>query len=117
MDINFGAGGVANCVLSPPYICPGKEHITNNYISKISDISESKSISINNEILISSVIKDIKKISYLKNKTPKTIKKWLNQHYSIIEDYCIINGEQLMYDTKLEKCDINVNEIYSYVFS
>ena len=117
MDINFGEGGVANCVLSPPYICPGKEHITNNYISKISDISETKSVSIENELVISDVIKDIKKISYVKSKNPQMIKKWINKHYSIIDDYCVVSGSSLLFNTKLENCNINPSQKYIIMYS
>lgn len=117
MDINFGEGGVANCVLSPPFICPGKEHITNNYISKISDISDAKSVSIQNEILISNVINEIPKISFLKSKNPSIIKKWLNKHYSIIEDYCVLEGSELLFNSKLKNCNIKFDQNYIILYS
>ena len=117
MDINFGEGGVANCVLSPPFICPGKEHITNNYISKISDISDAKSVSIQNEILISNVINEIPKISVIKSKNPSIIKKWLNKHYSIIEDYCVLEGSELLFNNKLKNCNIKFDQNYIILYS
>lgn len=117
MDINFGEGGVANCVLSPPYICQGKEHITNNYISKISDLSESKSMSIDNEITISNYIKDIKNIIYVKGNSPTSLKKWIHKHYSIIDDYCIVNGYMLINENKLKKCNIYPHQKYIIMYS
>lgn len=117
MDINFGEGGVANCVLSPPYICKGKEHITNNYISKISDISDSKSLSIDNEITISNYIKDINKIIYVNGNNKNTLKRWIHKHYSIIDDYCIINGYMLMNQDKLKKCNIYPHQKYIIMYS
>lgn len=117
MDINFGEGGVANCVLSPPYICSGKEHITSNYISKISDLSESKMLSIDNEIAISNYIKDIKNIVYVKGKSPSNLKKWIHKHFSIIDDYCIVNGYMLINQKKLEKCNIYPHQKYIIMYS
>lgn len=117
MDINFGEGGVANCVLSPPYICQGKEHITNNYISKISDLSESKSMSIENEITISNYIKDIKNIEYVKGNSQISLQKWIHKHYSIIDDYCIVDGYMLINESKLQKCNIYPHLKYIIMYS
>lgn len=103
MKINHGSGGVAKCVLSPPYNCTKKKY-DSNYISKISELKLSNLIVLNNEIKISNIL----------NKNKKN-KKSLNKYLSLVVDSCnFLNNKKKKIS---KKCKLKKNVKYNVLYS
>ena len=107
-NINYGEGGAASCVLVPPFNCQGRNY-DNNYVSKLASISNSGiKETIERELILSKIIKENKSKS----------KKWINDKFILIDDYCILNNdENSIGELKSRGCKINYNEKYIVLYS
>jgi serine/threonine protein kinase len=98
MEINYGSGGSANCVLVPPFNCKKRKY-NNNYVSKIAKFTTKEEINlITNEIRIG---------KFLKNKK-------LDKYFVLVTDHC--NLKKSKYKT-LKKCNLDKKSNYKILYS
>ena len=98
MEINYGSGGSANCVLVPPFNCKKRKY-NKNYVSKIAKFTTKEEINIiNNEIRIGKFIKD----------------KKLDKYFVLVTDHC--NLKKSKYKT-LKKCNLDKKSNYKILYS
>jgi serine/threonine protein kinase len=82
MDIDYGTGGTASCVLSPPFNCNGRNYNT-DYISKLVEDSSRNKLILANELRISNYL--IRKIN----------KATLEKYCAVVVDSCVVNSNQI----------------------
>ena len=82
MDIDYGTGLTASCVLIPPFNCNGRKY-NSNYISKLVENNEDNKFLLANEIRIS---------KYLSRKINKNI---LEKYFSVVVDNCVVNSRKI----------------------
>jgi serine/threonine protein kinase len=82
MDIDYGTGGTASCVLIPPFNCNGRKY-DNNYISKLVEDSRRNKLILANELRISKYL--LRKIN----------KGTLEKYCAVVIDSCIVNSNQI----------------------
>lgn len=110
-QINYGDGGSALCVLVPPFNFNNTKY-DDNYVSKISSISNyGVKMTIDRELILSKILKETKSKS----------KKWIEDHFILIDDYKIFNNNfKYLYESKsLESigCKLEDNEEYIIMYS
>ena len=108
-NINYGEGGAASCVLVPPFNCDGKNY-DENYISKIASISNSGiEETIKRELILSEI---------LKNKRKGKNKKFIDDHFIIIDDHCILDKTNKNLNILNKRgCNIDVEQKYVVLYS
>ena len=98
MEINYGSGGSAKCVLVPPFNC-NKPKYNKNYVSKISKFTKNEEINIiNNEIRIGKFLKD----------------KKLDKYFVLVIDNCNLKKSKYK---KLKKCNLDKKSNYKILYS
>ena len=98
MEINYGSGGSANCVLVPPFNCKKRKY-NNNYVSKIAKFTTDEEINlINNEIRIGKFLKH----------------KKIDKYIVIINDNCNLKKSKYK---KLKKCNLDKKSNYKILYS
>ena len=98
MDIDYGTGGTASCVLSPPFNCKGRNYNT-NYISKLVEDSKRNKSILANEIRIS---------KYLLKKIKTGL---LEKYLAVVVDSCKVNSN------KIKRCKLKPNTNYIVLYS
>ena len=107
-NINFGEGGAASCVLVPPFNCIGKNY-DENYISKLANISNSGiKTTIERELKLAKIFKKLKKGN----------KKFIDDHFILVDDYCFLNKTvSNLKRLKERNCKIEINDDYIVLYS
>ena len=98
MDIDYGSGLTATCVLTPPFNCNGRNY-NYNYISKFVENNDENIPLLDNEIRIS---------NYLSKKINKNI---LEKYFAVVLDSCIVNSN------KIHRCKLKPNTNYKVLYS
>ena len=98
MDIDYGTGLTATCVLTPPFNCNGRKY-NSNYISKFVENNDENKPLLDNEIRIS---------KYLAKKINKNI---LEKYFAVVLDSCVVNSN------KIQKCKLKPNTDYKVLYS
>ena len=98
MEIDYGTGLTASCVLIPPFNCKRRNY-NSNYISKLVENNEENKDILANEIRIS---------KYLSKKINKNM---LEKYLSVIVDSCVVNSSKLL------RCNLKPNTNYKILYS
>ena len=98
MDIDYGSGLTASCVLTPPFNCNGRKY-KSNYISKFVENNDENKPLLDNEIRIS---------KYLSRKINKNI---LEKYFAVVLDSCVVNSN------KIQRCKLKPNTEYKVLYS
>jgi len=98
MDIDYGTGLTATCVLTPPFNCNGRKY-KSNYISKFVENTDENKPLIDNEIRIS---------KYLAKKINKNI---LEKYFAVVLDSCVVNSN------KIQRCKLKPKTDYKVLYS
>ena len=98
MDIDYGTGLTASCVLTPPFNCKGRKY-NSNYISKLVENNDENKQLISNEIRIS---------KYLSRKINKNI---LEKYFCVVLDSCVVNSSRIL------RCKLKPNTDYKILYS
>lgn len=111
-NINYGEGGAASCVLSPPFNCE-RMNYNDNYISKIANISSfGIKMTIDRELILAKIFK---KLSTNNNGRHK---KFIDDHFILIENYCLLNKtKKNMEILNKRNCSIDINSDYIILYS
>ena len=98
MDIDYGTGLTASCVLTPPFNCKGRKY-NSNYISKFVENNEDNKSLLKNELRIS---------KYLSRKINKNI---LEKYFAVVLDSCVVNSN------KIQRCKLKPDIEYKVLYS